>query len=73
MTMTNFQERKRKDQLLVLAAISDGHKYGYDISKATGLQPSRMYPALWDLENNNILIGEFEDGPEPRRRFYKPA
>ncbi len=46
---------------LVLQAIHDGTRYGFDIIEATGLPSGTVYPALRRLEAAGCLASEWED------------
>lgn len=42
-------------------------RYGYDISKATGLKPGTLYPTLARLSEQGLLEAEWRDAIEPGR------
>jgi len=46
---------------LVLQAIHEGSRYGFDIIDATGLPSGTVYPALRRLEAAGCLESEWED------------
>lgn len=66
------RQRHKEAKALVLEAVRQGHTWGYDICKATGLRPGRMYPAVHELYDEGVLRDEWEDtgGKYPRRRYY---
>ncbi len=62
---------------MALAAISHGHRYGFDIMDATGLPDGTVYPILRRLEGRGCLVGRWEDEEaayregRPARRYYE--
>lgn len=62
---------------LVLAAISRGFRYGFDVMDATGLPDGTVYPILRRLERRGQLDGRWEDehlataDGRPARRYYE--
>ncbi|GAA1228815.1 PadR family transcriptional regulator [Kitasatospora nipponensis] len=64
--------------LLVLASLTGGESYGYEISKALAgaglgeIKGGTLYPVLNRLEEAGLLVGEFR-APErgPGRRYYR--
>ncbi|HJO05632.1 MAG TPA: PadR family transcriptional regulator [Acidobacteriota bacterium] len=62
---------------MALAAISHGHRYGFDIMDATGLPDGTVYPILRRLETRGFLVGLWEDEEaaygdgRPPRRYYE--
>ena len=62
---------------MALAAISHGHRYGFDIMDATGLPDGTVYPILRRLETRGCLVGLWEDAEiafregRPARRYYE--
>ena len=62
---------------LVLQAIADGARYGFDIADRTGLQTGTVYPALRRLDDLGFVRSHWE--PEkvarreqrPARRYYE--
>lgn len=60
---------------MVLHAISQGYRYGFDIMEASGLPDGTVYPALRRLEAAGYLDSEWEAATEaekrPRRRYYE--
>jgi DNA-binding PadR family transcriptional regulator len=62
--------------LAVLAALHDHPalwRYGYDISRETGLPSGTLYPILGRLADRGLLETRWEDDPpegRPRRHLY---
>ena len=62
---------------LVLQAIADGVRYGFDIADRTGLQTGTVYPALRRLENLGFVTSSWESEriarreQRPARRYYE--
>lgn len=62
---------------MVLAAIGEGHRYGFDIMDATGLPDGTVYPILRRLETRGYLVGKWEEADvafregRPARRYYE--
>lgn len=62
---------------MALAAIGEGHRYGFDIMDATGLPDGTVYPILRRLEGRGYLVGKWEDEDvafrdgRPARRYYE--
>ena len=62
---------------IVLQAIEDGHKYGFDIMDHSGLPDGTVYPALRRLEAAGFLRSEWEEEKaahaqrRPPRRLYE--
>ena len=62
---------------VVLMAIADGRRYGFDIMDASGLPDGTVYPALRRLEAAGMLRGKWEDETRanaegrPARRYYE--
>lgn len=47
---------------------------GYDMHKRTGIRSGRLFPALYALEDDGLIVGEFDDSkPRRRRRYYLVA
>ncbi len=61
----------------VLAALLGGSsewRYGYDLSKETGLKSGTLYPILMRLEAHGWLEARWEEAPpsgKPPRHLYK--
>ena len=62
---------------LVLHAIADGARYGFDIADRTGLQTGTVYPALRRLETLGFVRSSWETEKiarreqRPARRYYE--
>ena len=62
---------------LVLHAIADGARYGFDIADRTGLQTGTVYPALRRLETLGFVRSNWESEKvarreqRPARRYYE--
>lgn len=62
---------------LVLQAIADGVRYGFDIADRTGLQTGTVYPALRRLESLGFVRSNWENEKvarrenRPARRYYE--
>ena len=63
--------------LFVLQALSQGHKFGFDIMDVTNLPSGTVYPALRRLETLGLVRSDWETDAEareharPRRRYYQ--
>lgn len=64
---------------LVLRAMSIGHRYGFELMRATDLPSGTVYPILRRLETGGLVRSRWEDEPKahaqgrPRRRYYEPT
>src|SRR3954465_9570497 len=62
---------------LVLHAIADGARYGFDIADLTGLQTGTVYPALRRLDTLGYVRSSWESEKaarreqRPARRYYE--
>ena len=62
---------------LVLHAIADGVRYGFDIADRAGLQTGTVYPALRRLESLGFVRSSWENEKiarreqRPARRYYE--
>ena len=62
---------------LVLQAIADGVRYGFDIADRTGLQTGTVYPSLRRLESLGFVRSSWEAEKiarreqRPARRYYE--
>ena len=62
---------------LVLQAIADGARYGFDIADRTGLQTGTVYPALRRLDDLGFVRSYWENEKiarkeqRPARRYYE--
>lgn len=63
--------------LFVLQALSQGHKFGFDVMDVTNLPSGTVYPALRRLETLGLVRSDWEtdkearDNARPRRRYYE--
>ena len=71
--MSFWSDRRAERDRRVLEAIRSGCRYGYDLHRALKIRSGSLYPSLARLERDGSIVGEFETGPEPRRRAYRPA
>ncbi len=61
---------------LVLQAIAQGHRYGFEIMKAAHLPSGTVYPLLRRLETSGMVASRWEradaarDEGRPPRRYY---
>lgn len=61
---------------LVLQAIAQGYRYGFDIMRAARLKSGTVYPLLRRLEAAGLVGSEWEEGSDareegrPPRRYY---
>jgi PadR family transcriptional regulator PadR len=62
---------------LVLHAIAEGARYGFDIADRTGLQTGTVYPALRRLDTLGFVRSSWENEKvarreqRPARRYYE--
>ena len=62
---------------LVLQAVADGIRYGFDIADQTGLQTGTIYPSLRRLETLGYVRSSWESEKiarreqRPARRYYE--
>ncbi len=62
---------------LVLNALRDGVRYGFDIADRTGLRTGTVYPALRRLEESGFVRSSWESEKiarreqRPARRYYE--
>ena len=63
--------------LFVLQALSQGHRFGFDIMEVTRLPSGTIYPALRRLEALGLVTSDWEKDLKarregrPRRRYYE--
>ena len=63
--------------LFILQALSQGHRFGFDIMEVTGLPSGTIYPALRRLEALALVTSDWENDTQarkearPRRRYYQ--
>jgi PadR family transcriptional regulator, regulatory protein PadR len=62
---------------LILQAIGNGYRYGFDIMQATGLASGTIYPALRRLEDAALIKSTWEKQSiaqaeqRPARKYYE--
>lgn len=62
---------------LVLHAVANGYRHGFDIMDASGLPSGTVYPALRRLERSGYVKSKWEadtvaqQAKRPRRRYYE--
>jgi PadR family transcriptional regulator, regulatory protein PadR len=62
--------------VLILQALAQGYKFGFDIMQVTGLPSGTIYPALRRLESLAFVTSDWEKDlsarreGRPRRRYY---
>lgn len=62
---------------LVLEALDQGHRYGFQVMGATGLPSGTVYPLFRRLEAGGLVRSTWEDEEEahalgrPPRRYYR--
>ena len=62
--------------ILILQALAEGYKFGFDIMQVTGLPSGTIYPALRRLESLDFVTSDWEKDlnarkeGRPRRRYY---
>ncbi len=62
---------------MVLHAVSEGYRYGFDIMEGSGLPDGTVYPVLRRLEASGHVCSEWEDESKatadkrPQRRYYE--
>ena len=64
---------------LVLQAMVQGNRYGFEIMRVVGLPSGTIYPLLRRLEAARLVQSDWEDEEEahadrrPARRYYQPT
>lgn len=62
---------------LILQAVHNGYRHGFDIMTITGLASGTVYPALRRLEDASFVISKWESArvsraaPRPARKYYE--
>lgn len=62
--------------VLILQALAQGYKFGFDIMQVTGVPSGTIYPALRRLESVDYVTSDWEKDANarkegrPRRRYY---
>ncbi len=63
--------------VVVLRAVAEGHKFGFDVIAESSLASGTVYPALASLSNRGLLKARWESDKlarsegRPRRRYYE--
>ena len=69
--------RLTRPTTLVLLALSRGHRHGFDVLDATGLESGTVYPILRRLDDGGLGRSRWEavqrarDEGRPPRRYYE--
>ena len=75
--MANDQQPLSYNAALVLQALVQGHRYGFEIMKVSGLPSGTVYPLLRRMEKSGLIESRWEDQDEahregrPPRRYYR--
>ena len=62
---------------LILQALDNGYRYGFDVMSITGLASGTVYPALRRLEDADFVISKWErqgiaqQEQRPPRKYYE--
>ncbi|HEU4389081.1 MAG TPA: helix-turn-helix transcriptional regulator [Blastocatellia bacterium] len=62
---------------VILQALDNGYKYGFDIMDITGLPSGTVYPALRRLEEGDLVVSKWEKQTvaqreqRPPRKYYE--
>ena len=62
---------------LVLQALAQGHRYGFEVMRVTGLPSGTVYPLFRRLDAAGLVESKWEDEDEahadrrPARRYYQ--
>jgi DNA-binding PadR family transcriptional regulator len=59
--------RQTSSLLVILVQQPRKWRYGYDLSKETGLKSGTLYPILMRLCDRGLLASKWEDSPQPGR------
>jgi DNA-binding PadR family transcriptional regulator len=77
--MSQLQQlRKGSTNLLVLSVLDESPKYGYQIMRELerrsegyfNMTAALLYPALHRLENDGLVVSEWQEGQGRRQRKY---
>ena len=74
MARTSNSSKETQSILAVLLTSPADWRYGYDLSRETGLKSGTLYPILMRLEARGWLEARWEDDPapgRPRRHLYR--
>jgi PadR family transcriptional regulator, regulatory protein PadR len=72
------QLRKGSTPLLLMTILSTGRMYGYQVMRECerrsqgyfSMTAALLYPALHQLEQDGLVLADWQDGPGKRRRKY---
>jgi len=62
---------------LILQAVDNGYRYGFEVMSITGLPSGTVYPALRRLEDAGLAVSRWEDPgvaqqeQRPARKYYE--
>ncbi len=62
---------------VILQAVANGYRYGFDVMDVTGLPSGTVYPALRRMEHGGLVASVWESEAEaqregrPARKYYK--
>src|SRR5438128_1685794 len=62
---------------LILQALDNGYRYGFDVMTVTGLASGTVYPALRRLEDAGLVLSKWEragiaqQAQRPVRKYYE--
>jgi PadR family transcriptional regulator PadR len=71
-----MRERLGYATVAVLGAVKQGHRFGLDVMRQTGLPSGTVYPTLARAERSGLVRSRWEDrttadrAARPRRRHY---
>lgn len=57
---------------VVLQAMTQGHRYGFEIMRAAHLPSGTVYPLLRRLEASALVVSRWEEGEDARREGRPP-
>ena len=57
---------------LILQAVDNGYRYGFEVMSITGLPSGTVYPALRRLEDAGLAVSRWED-PSVAQQEQRPA
>jgi PadR family transcriptional regulator PadR len=67
MARRNNASQQTKVVLLAFLENPQGWRYGYDLTKETGLKSGTLYPLLMRLHDQGLLDAEWHSSPQPGR------
>lgn len=61
---------------IILLAVENGHRYGFEIMETTGLPSGTIYPALRRLEQAKLIRSDWEEAAAaeshgPPRKYFR--